>query len=256
MKLARSALFLFLFYTGTFVQMVFWTPVYFFMPRKECWKVVRLWALGNLWLQYWIVGTRFDFRGIENLETDSGFILASKHQSTWETYATLLFVRDPSYILKRELMFVPFFGWFATKAQVIAVNRGKRSEALRQMNNMAREQLDDGRQIVIYPEGTRRLAFAEPAYKYGVTHMYNSIGAAVLPAGTNSGVFWPRNALQLYRGTCVIEFLPIIEPGLDADTFSERLQSDIEGSTSALLDEAMQDPEFDGKSRFAEHAAS
>ena len=251
MKLVRSALFVFLFYVNTFVQMLFWVPVYFFFPRKDCWRIVRIWGLSNLWLQHFLVGTRFDFRGIENLPEDDGFVLASKHQSTWETYATLLFIKDPSYILKRELMFIPLFGWFAWKAEVIAVNRGRRSEALRQMNQKARQQLSEGRQIVIYPEGTRREAFAAPAYKYGVTHMYENIGATVVPAATNSGMFWPRNSFQLYCGTCILEFLPALQSGLGADEFSRQLQSGIEGKTTELLSEALADPEYDGKSRFA-----
>ena len=90
------------------------------------------------------------------------FIAGGKHQSAWETYALVLFLKDPSYILKRELMFIPVFGWFAAKAKVVAVNRGKRSVALAMKTKAAAKQIDEGRQIIIYPEGTRVAPHAPP----------------------------------------------------------------------------------------------
>ncbi len=247
MMILRSVLFVILFNVMTVIQLLFWTPVYFFLPRHEGWKVIRSWGWLNLWMQHWLIGTRYDFRGLENIPEEGGFILASKHQSSWETYTMLLFLRDPSYILKRELMLLPFFGWFAMKLEVIGVNRGKRSEALRMMNRDAARQLENGRQIVIYPEGTRTMAYSEPRYKFGITHMYENLGARVLPAALNSGLFWPRNSMRLYKGTCVLEFLPVIEPGLEGKEFSETLSSSIEEKSNALMDEVHHDPEFDGR---------
>lgn len=253
----RSLLFRILFNLSTFLQLIFWTPVFFFLPRHHGWKVPKAWAWNSLWLQYLLIGTRCEFRGVENIPKDGrGFLLAAKHQSSWETYTMLLFLNDPSYILKRELMFVPFFGWFAQKMRVIAVNRGKRSEALKAMNETAVEQLEQGRQIVLYPEGTRRDAYAEPAYKYGVSYMYQNAQTRVLPAALNSGLFWPRNGIRLYKGTCVLEFLPVIEPGLPIEEFSEKMQSVIEDKSNALMAEAEQDPEFDGKGRLNKAATS
>ena len=249
MRAVRSILFVFLFNAGTFVQMVFWLPVAFILPRKLFWNIPKSWGWSMLWMQHLLIGTRFEFRGVENVPQDRGYIMAAKHQSSWETYATLLFLNNPSYILKRELMFIPFFGWLATKGDVIPVNRGKQREALKAMNKEAKRQIGDNRQIVIYPEGTRKTAFAEPAYKYGITHMYQDIEVPVLPAALNSGIFWPRNSLLLYRGTCVLEFLPVIEPGLDAETFSEELVETIEKATAKLLDEGVSDPEYDGPGR-------
>ncbi len=234
--------------------MIFWTPVFFFMSREDGWKVVRSWGYLNLLMQHWLIGTRYDFRGMEHIPHGSGFLVASKHQSSWETYTMLMFVRDPSYILKRELMFIPFFGWFAAKMQVIPVNRGKRADALRAMNKTAGEQLSVGRQIIIYPEGTRKMAFAEPGYKFGLTHMYTNLDPIVLPVALNSGLFWPRNGMRLYKGTCILEFLPVINAGLEPDEFSTKLASAIEDKSTALSLEAMNDDEFDGKERFASQA--
>lgn len=250
----RSVLFVILFNLLTVIQLIFWTPVFFFLKREDGWKVPRSWGWLNLWLQHWLIGTRYDFRGLDNIPKDGGFIIGSKHQSSWETYTMLLFLKDPSYILKRELLYLPFFGWFAIKMRVIGVNRGKRSEALRMMNREAGKQLDDGRQIVIYPEGTRTKAYSKPSYKYGITHMYENLDARILPAALNSGLFWPRNGLRLYKGTCVLEFLPVIEPGLAPKKFSETLATEIETKSNALMEEAHQDAEFDGKDAFRQKA--
>ena len=246
--LFRSVLFNILFLLTTAIQLVFWLPVYFFMPREDGWKVVKLWAWITLWMQYHIIGTRFDFRGTEHIPKTGGFILACKHQSSWETYTVVPFLSDPSYILKRELMFVPIFGWFAWKMKVISVNRGKKSEALKDMARTARQQYEDGRQIVIYPEGTRKFAFDEPSYKYGITHMYTNVNARVLPAALNSGLFWPRRGWMLYKGTCVLEFMPVIEPGMESKEFAVKLEKTIEDKTSSLMQEAANDPEFTGQS--------
>ena len=108
--------------------------------------------------------------------------------------------------------------------QVIAVNRGKKGKALRAMAQKTAEQYKAGRQIVIYPEGTRRLPDDPPNYRYGITHMYAEIGPRILPMALNSGVFWPRGRSRVYPGTCVLEFLPVIEPGLQPDEFSKTLE--------------------------------
>ncbi len=237
MLFVRSLVFNALFYLSTAIQLAFWTPVYFFLPRKFCWNVPKLWGLINLWLQRWTTGARFEFRGLENIPKDRNFIVAAKHQSTWETYAILPFFEDPSYILKRELMFIPFFGWFAWKAQVVPVNRGQRSKALAAMTIAARKQFQDGRQIIIYPEGTRKMAGAPPSYKYGVAHLYSELEAPVLPVALNSGVFWPRQSFMRPPGLFVMEFLPVIEPGLSREAFAAELENRIETATAALIAE-------------------
>ena len=240
----RSLLYNFAFYISITLQMIFWTPVFFILPRSDGWKVVKFWALSCLWLQNKIVGTRFEFRGTENIPPSAGLIVAAKHQSTWETFTILPFLDDPSYILKRELMFIPLFGWFAAKMKVVPVNRGKRGIALASMTVHAKRQYQDGRQIIIYPEGTRKAPYAPPTYKYGITHLYTEINPRVLPVALNSGLFWRRNSFMRYPGTIIMEFLPLIEPGLKKDAFSRTLEETIETHTAKLLAEAENDPEF------------
>jgi 1-acyl-sn-glycerol-3-phosphate acyltransferase len=242
--LIRSVLFTQLFNISTFLMILFWTPVFYFMRRENGWKVVKLWGLYSLWLQNKLIGTTFDFRGVENIPQEGGAIIGAKHQSTWETYTMLLFLRDPSYILKRELILLPFFGWFALKMRVISVNRGKRSKALKAMNIEAKQQYADGRQIVIYPEGTRMHSYQPTNYRYGITHMYEQIGARVVPVALNSGLFWPRRGWKVHKGTCVLEFMPVIEPGLEPEVFSHTLEKTIEDKTAQLHAEAENDPIF------------
>ncbi len=238
MLFVRSLIFNLVFYLSITLQMLFWIPVYFFLKREDCWNVVRIWGVTSLWFQNRIVGTKFRFDGLENIPEKGGFIVGGKHQSAWETFALLLFLKDPSYILKRELMYVPLFGWFAAKAKVVSVNRGKRSVALAMMTKAAAKQLKEGRQIVIYPEGTRVLPYSPPKYKFGIAHMYIETGCRVLPAALNSGLFWPRQSFLRYPGTITLRFLPMIEPGLSLDEFRQRLENDIENATNRLMVDA------------------
>lgn len=238
MILLRSIIFQFFFYLSNAFQMIFWTPVYFFLDRPTAWRIVRLWAKSHLWLQAWLIGSTYEFRGMENIPHGRPFLVASKHQSNWETYTTLLFFQDPSFILKRELMRVPLFGWYMAKMKVVPVDRGKRSEALASMARGASPQYREGRNIIIYPEGTRTRPGAEPKYKYGVVYLYDELKATVLPVALNSGVFWPKGSVSIYPGTIIMEFLPPIEPGLSREDFAKTLEGSIEGATTRLLQEA------------------
>jgi 1-acyl-sn-glycerol-3-phosphate acyltransferase len=239
----RSLLFHVLFYVSNAIQMIFWIPVFFIIPRDLGWRIVRLWAKSHLWLQAIVIGSRYEFRGVENIPSDQPFILASKHQSNWETYTTLLFLTDPSFILKRELMRIPLFGWYMTKMNVVPVDRGKRSEALASMTRNAKAQYHGYRQIIIYPEGTRTRPGAPPAYKYGVVHLYSELEATIVPVALNSGLFWPKGSFMIYPGTIVMEFLPVIEPGLSREDFAAALIERIEGATERLIVEAANAPD-------------
>ncbi len=242
MILLRSIVFQILYYLSNALQMIFWTPVYFFLDRPTAWRIVRLWAKSHLWLQALVIGSKYEFRGLENIPRGRPFLVASKHQSNWETYTTLLFFDDPSFILKRELMRVPLFGWYMAKMNVVPVDRGKGSEALASMAKNSAPQYHEGRNIVIYPEGTRTKPGAAPKYKYGITHLYDALGATILPIALNSGLYWPKGSLLVHPGTIVMEFLPPIEPGMSREEFSGQLQDKIESATTRLLHEAANGP--------------
>lgn len=164
-------------------------------------------------------------------------IIAAKHQSTFETFALLKLFDDFTFIVKRELMWIPIFGWCMWKGRMIPVDRGAGSQALIEMTERAMREIRTGRQLVIFPEGTRRAAGAEPRYKFGVAHLYGEIGVPCVPVALNSGLFWPRRAFMRFPGTIVVEFLPPIPPGMDKQAFFARLQNDIESATARLLEE-------------------
>ena len=168
-----------------------------------------------------------------------GLVVAPKHQSMLETFALTLAVDNFSYVHKRELTWIPLFGWYLWAVDQISINRTSGSTALTQVANGVAAFLKLDRRILIFPEGTRRPVGAPPKYKYGVTHLYSSLNARVVPVALNTGLFWPRRSFLRNPGVAVIEFLPVIEPGLPREEFSQRLESAIENGTRALVEEAL-----------------
>jgi 1-acyl-sn-glycerol-3-phosphate acyltransferase len=231
----RSIVFNVLFYLNMLVLMCLALPT-LVLPRRAILEVVRFWARSNHWLLRTICGITFELRGLERIPPGP-LLIASKHQSLWETFALVPLFADPAFILKRELMWLPLFGWFARKAQMIPVDRGARSQALAAISARAKIELARDRQIVIFPEGTRRPPGAAPSYKYGVVHLYAESGVPCLPIALNSGLFWPRRSIRRYPGTIVAEFLDPIAPGLDKQVFFEHLQQVIETATARLVGE-------------------
>jgi 1-acyl-sn-glycerol-3-phosphate acyltransferase len=187
-----------------------------------------------------VCGTRVEIRGLEHLaqgRLKGPFIVAAKHQSTWETFALLRLFDDFTFIVKRELMWIPIFGWCMAKGRMIPVDRGAGAQALADMTARAREEIQTGRQLVIFPEGTRRSPGAPPRYKFGVAHLYGETGVPCIPVALNSGLFWPRRKFLRLPGTIVVEFLPPILPGMDKEAFFRQLQGDIETATARLVAE-------------------
>jgi 1-acyl-sn-glycerol-3-phosphate acyltransferase len=235
----RSVIFNILFYLNLLVLLVAAVPA-LLMPRVAILSVARLWGRVNSWLLHAICGISAEFRGLEKIPAGP-LIVACKHQSLWETFALLPLFADPAYIMKRELMWIPFFGWYTWKAGMIAVDRRKGSQALAAMNACVRRELARNRQVIIFPEGTRRPPGAEPRYKHGVVHLYAETGAVCLPIALNSGLFWPRRSIRRNPGTIRVEVLDPISPGLDKSVFFERLQGAVEGATARLLKQGEQD---------------
>jgi 1-acyl-sn-glycerol-3-phosphate acyltransferase len=184
-----------------------------------------------------VCGTKVEWRGVEKLPK-TACIIACKHQSAWETFALYAVIDDPTYILKRELMWIPLFGWYTWKAGLIPVDRSAGLSALSRMTARAQKALGLGRQLVIFPEGTRRPPGAEPIYKPGVAFLYSKAGVPCVPLALNSGVFWPRRSLRRRPGTILVQALDPIPAGLDRKTFFVRLQNDLEAATARLVAES------------------
>lgn len=234
----RSTIFNIVFYLHMIAVLVVVTPFYFFLPQRWCMAVVAGWARRTLWLLRVICGTRVEFRGVENIPSDRRYILAGKHQSIWETFALLAVEPNPGVVIKRELLYVPVWGWWAWKARMVYVRRGGRTAALREIADGSRRVMAAGRPIFIFPEGTRRPPGAAPSYKYGIAHLYNELDTPVVPMALNSGLFWPRRSFMRYPGTIVVSFLPTIAPGMKTKSFLRTLSDVIEGESDRLLVEA------------------
>lgn len=239
MLLVRSLVFNVAFYLNLLVWMVIFLPA-LIMPRRVLIRAAQAWGTSSVWLLKVLVGTRVEIRGRERIPP-GGLLVAAKHQSFLETFALLPLVDDPAFILKRELLWIPLFGWLAWKAGMVPIDRSGGAQALAAMNRRARAEIAAGRQILIFPEGTRRAAGAPPAYKFGVAHLYRAFGVACLPVALNSGLYWPRRQFIRRPGTVVIEILDPIPPGLSRDIFLQELQDRIETASNRLLAEGLAD---------------
>jgi 1-acyl-sn-glycerol-3-phosphate acyltransferase len=237
MLFLRSLVFNVLFYINLTILVIGGMPCMIF-GRAAILGLARTWGYSSIWLHERICGLKVEFRGLENIP-QKGCIIAAKHESIWETFALTTQARDFTYILKRELTFLPIFGQYLLVADQIAINRKSRSIAMRQLIEKAGAAIAEGRVIFIFPEGTRRPAGAPPAYKSGVAHLYAAANAPCVPVALNSGLFWPRRKFLRRPGTIVVEFLPIIEAGLPIAEFAAILQERIESACERLYTEAM-----------------
>jgi 1-acyl-sn-glycerol-3-phosphate acyltransferase len=233
MQSLRSAFFNVVFY----LNLLFFLVVFFwllFCPRSWAMWGLRTWAATSVWFLRAMCGTRLDVRGRHNIPPGA-VLVAAKHQSLFETFAIIPLLDDPAMVLKRELMLIPLFGWFARKFRMIPVDRGAGTTALKRLIGRAKEAVRQGRQVVIFPEGTRRTPGAPPDYKPGAVALYLNLGVPCVPLALNSGVFWPRRKFMRYPGTIIMEFLPVIPPGEPRAVFSQLLQAALEGKTAELL---------------------
>jgi 1-acyl-sn-glycerol-3-phosphate acyltransferase len=229
----RSVIFNIAFYLNTLIWLIIALPS-FLMPYRAILAIAKAWGRSNLFLLRVICGLNANFCGLEKIPKGP-LLVAAKHQSTWETFALLWLFDDPTFIMKRELQWIPLFGWLTIKGRMIPVDRGAGSAGLTAMNERARKELAEGRQIIIFPEGTRRPAGAEPRYKYGIVQLYAAANVPCLPIALNSGLFWRRRSILRTPGTITVDVLDPISPGLDKEAFMARLQNDIEAATNRLI---------------------
>jgi 1-acyl-sn-glycerol-3-phosphate acyltransferase len=230
----RSVAFNVLFYLNLVLHIVAALPT-LFLPRRAFMTIAKSWGrTSNALLA--VAGISVELRGREKIPPGA-LLVASKHQSFWEAFTLLTLFDDPAFIVKRELMWIPFFGWYLWKADQVPVNRRAKGGAMAGMIESARGELARGRQIIIFPEGTRTAPHAPPAYKQGLVNLYVATGVPCLPVALNSGLFWPRRKFLRYPGTIVLEVLDPIPPGLDREAFAARVEREIEAATARLMAE-------------------
>ena len=237
MILIRSLLFNVAFYLVTTVMLIGSLPIFVFGKPSDGMGVVRSWAGVVVWLHETVAGVKTEIRGREFMP-DGAALVASKHQSSFETIAFFPLLRDMTIVMKRSIRNLPLFGPYTVKTGMIHVDREGGASALRLLTARAREEIAKNREIVVFPEGTRRPVDAEPQYETGIALLYRSLNVPVVPVALNSGLFWPRRSLLHYPGTIVVEFLPPIPAGLDSRAFLARLQETIETASNRLVTEA------------------
>lgn len=229
MTALRSAAFLLWFALISVILSLIFVPV-LILPRGATIWLARLWARATFWGLKVFAGIGFEVRGIP---PEGPVLVASKHMSMWDTLALYLVLDSPGIVLKRELLYVPFFGWFVWKAAAIPINRSAGASALRKMSQAAKTVLAEGRPVLIFPEGTRKKPGAPPDYKPGVAGLYSQLGVPCIPVALNSGVYW--TSFTKYPGTIVLEFLEAIPPGLKRTEFMTLLEKRIETAMAAIL---------------------
>lgn len=230
----RSLVFNLLFYGGTVIACLVCMPT-LLLPRRTTEAIVMLYLHLVAGLERWVLGLDYRVVGRDRLPTDTAFIVAAKHQSAWETMKLHLLFRRPAIVLKRELLNLPVWGWFAQRLQLIPVDRGKRGTAVSAMLEAARLRAAEGRPLVIFPQGTRIPPGATRPYKVGVFALYQALDLPVVPVALNSGMFWGRERFWKTPGTVTVEILDPIPPGLEQDDFMARLEAEIERATDRLV---------------------
>ncbi|WP_395666054.1 lysophospholipid acyltransferase family protein [Methylocella sp.] len=233
----RSFLFNIVFYANVTVLAFGGLPTLAF-GRARVQALARLWARSSLFWLDAICGLKVEFRGLENLPRGA-CVVAAKHQSALETFAVTTRLADFTFVLKRELLSIPIFGWYLRGADQIAIERARRGQALADMTRAVSEAVAEGRQVFIFPEGTRTAPGAPPAYKSGVAHLCAATGAVCVPVALNTGLFWPKRGPLRRPGRAVIEFLPPLAAGPDKQAFMAELQDRIESATLRLNEEAL-----------------
>ncbi len=232
----RSLAFNIGFYVWT-VAMAFGALPLLLFDRSNTLHAMAFWTRGVDWLLRVLVNVRIEIRGREHLPL-TPCVVASKHQSAWDTMTWHTLLPDPAMVMKKELMNIPLYSAHAGRIGMIPVDRDAGAVALRGLLKGAQKAKADGRHIVIFPEGTRSAIGAPPDYQPGIAALYRSLDLPVVPVALNSGVFWPRHRFIRQPGTLVLEFLPPIVPGLKREAFMAELENRIETATDRLVAEA------------------
>ena len=233
MLILRSLAFNVAFFGWTLVMVVVALPA-LGLPRHFMAALVRFWVRGILSLMRGLVGQSVEVRGRDRLPAGA-CIVASKHQSAFETLIVNVVLKEPAIVVKRELYAIPGFGWELRAAGMIAVDRGGGAGALKGMVRDARAAVAQGRPVVMFPEGTRTAPGSSAPFHPGIAALYSALGVPVVPAAVNSGLFWARRGFIKRRGTMVMEFLPPIAPGLERREFLTRLSEAIEAESARLI---------------------
>lgn len=237
MKLFRCLCFNLLFYGLTAFLCVLCLPA-LVLPKSVAWFCAKLWARITLFLAHYVCSIRMNLIDPQGLRFQQPVIFSAKHQSAYETIALTLLIPRPAFVLKKELLFLPLFGLYLVKIGAVAIDRKAGSSAIKNMVKIARQRVEQGYSLIIFAEGTRSSPdVTDPVYLPGVAALYNQLNLPVVPVALNSGLCWGRKAFLKKPGIVSMEFLPVIEAGLDRKLFMKRLKEETETASARLRDE-------------------
>jgi 1-acyl-sn-glycerol-3-phosphate acyltransferase len=232
----RSLAFQLLFYAWTLICAVLGAP-FMFTPGLWMMRFGTEWSRVTLWLLRVTVGLTHEVRGREHLPSGPALI-AMKHQSAWDTFAAPILFPLAAMVIKRELGYLPFYGWYALKAGMIPIDRKGGAKTLKRMVAACQARMAQHRSIMIFPEGTRSAVGVKVRYQPGVAALYSGLGVPLVPVAVNSGLFWERRAFTKRAGKIIVEILPAIAPGTERRAALAELQERIEQATARLVAES------------------
>lgn len=233
----RSIAFNLAFYLYNIFTCLMFLPM-MLVPRKMAYYALMGYFNGIYWIERIFLGLDYRVEGREHLPADGRYIVAVKHQSAYETLKMQRLFGDIAIILKKELQWIPLWGWYTKKLGMIAVDRGGREKAVRSIVEGSRRVLNEHRPIIIYPQGTR-VAVTDTAkqkpYKIGIARMYEAQNVPVVPVAMNAGQFWGRHSFIKYPGVVTFRILPPIMPGLPTMEFLKKLEEVTEAHTLDIM---------------------
>jgi 1-acyl-sn-glycerol-3-phosphate acyltransferase len=213
-----------------YVLMMLWTVCFgalilplLLLPKRYVRYAARTWVHVVLWLANIIVGITYTVAGDTTLLRQQGIVIACRHESMFETLAIFLLCPKPIFILKRTLLFVPFFGWFCAKLGMIPLDRSGKVHALHHLVSRVKKIPRQDHQLVIFPEGTRLLPHEHPPLKRGIIVLYEALEQMVIPIFVNSGTYWPKKPWHMRQGLIILKIHDPIHPTLPRDTFMHDL---------------------------------
>ncbi len=233
----RSTLFNLCFFGYHLIACIVCIP-FLFTPRDTTLAMIRAYLRIIDWMERVIMGIHYEVRGLENLPKEGAYLVAAKHQSPYETFKLHLLFDDPAIVLKKELLSIPIWGRFLSRIDPIAIDRSQGKEAMSQIMEGAHHVKQQGRPIIIFPQGTRVYTHQTPKdrpYKAGVARIQEDTGLPIIPLALNTGAFWPRSGWMKKPGKVVFEFLPAIQPGKGVAETMKELEDTLEKTSNKLL---------------------
>jgi 1-acyl-sn-glycerol-3-phosphate acyltransferase len=212
-----------------------------FIPSRYTLSAILIYFRSVYVLEKYILGLDYRVEGMENLPKDGSYIIAMKHQSTYETFKVFMIFGYVAIIMKRELSWIPLWGWYALKTKMIFVNRGAKGTAVQSLIKNAKPVIEQGRPILIYPQGTRvRIdeTLKERPYKQGSIRLYENYDLPIVPVAMNSGLFWPKGSFIKKPGTVTFKIMPAIPAGLSKKDVLKEMEKTIERESNQLIKDA------------------